>query len=317
MRGERDTPLLGRDSDLRENIELLRRILKTQNRLIREEVNPDLARVPRQLVLFTEVEGFLYGTDEVPGLLGDPELDGVTLMLSDNNRGYTRTLPTAAMRAHNGGFGMYYHQDMHGGAQSFEWIGSTYLPRLWEQMTMAYDYGVREIWITNIGDIGTQELGLSYFLDLAYDIDRWGGRDAAVTQTYLRQWLETQFAPVFAPQDLDRLARVEWDYTLLLERCKHESMHADTYHPVHFGEAEDALALCERIENDCDALRARCPDTALGAFVGLVGYPACATANLAKMCCWPGATNCTRGRTAWRPTAWPMRSASAWTATPC
>ena len=109
MRGERDTPLLGRDSDLRENIELLRRILKTQNRLIREEVNPDLARVPRQLVLFTEVEGFLYGTDEVPGLLGDPELDGVTLMLSDNNRGYTRTLPTAAMRAHNGGFGMYYH----------------------------------------------------------------------------------------------------------------------------------------------------------------------------------------------------------------
>lgn len=283
MRGERDTPLLGRDSDLRENIELLRRILKTQNRLIREEVNPDLARVPRQLVLFTEVEGFLYGTDEVPGLLGDPELDGVTLMLSDNNRGYTRTLPTAAMRAHNGGFGMYYHQDMHGGAQSFEWIGSTYLPRLWEQMTMAYDYGVREIWITNIGDIGTQELGLSYFLDLAYDVDRWGGRDAAVTQTYLRQWLETQFAPVFAPQDLDRLARVEWDYTLLLERCKHESMHADTYDPVHFGEAEDALALCERIENDCDALRARCPDTALGAFVGLVGYPACATANLAKM----------------------------------
>ena len=283
MRGERDTPLLGRDSDLRENIELLRRILKTQNRLIREEVDPDLARVPRQLVLFTEVEGFLYGTDEVPGLLGDPELDGVTLMLSDNNRGYTRTLPTAAMRAHNGGFGMYYHQDMHGGAQSFEWIGSTYLPRLWEQMTMAYDYGVREIWITNIGDIGTQELGLSYFLDLAYDVDRWGGRDAAVTQTYLRQWLETQFAPVFAPQDLDRLARVEWDYTLLLERCKHESMHADTYHPVHFGEAEDALALCERIENDCDALRARCPETALGAFVGLVGYPACATANLAKM----------------------------------
>lgn len=65
---------------------------------------------------------------------------------------------------------MYYHMDMHGGPMAFEWIGSTYLPKLWEQMTAAYEFGVQEIWVTNIGDIGTQEYGLSFFLDLAYDI---------------------------------------------------------------------------------------------------------------------------------------------------
>ena len=37
---------------------------------------------------------------------------------------------------------------------AFEWIGSTYLPKLWEQMTAAYEFGVQEIWVTNIGDIG-------------------------------------------------------------------------------------------------------------------------------------------------------------------
>ena len=60
MRGENDTAILGADATLADNIALLRAVLKTQNRLIREEIDPDPARVPRQLVLFTEVEQFLY-----------------------------------------------------------------------------------------------------------------------------------------------------------------------------------------------------------------------------------------------------------------
>ena len=82
-------------------------------------------------------------------------------MLSDNNHGSTRTLPSPEMRSHPGGYGMYYHMDMHGGPHSFEWVGATYPPKVWEEITAAYEYGVREIWVTNIGDIGTQEFGLS------------------------------------------------------------------------------------------------------------------------------------------------------------
>ena len=48
-------------------------------------------------------------------------------MLSDNNHGSTRTLPSPEMRSHPGGYGMYYHMDMHGGPHSFEWVGATYL----------------------------------------------------------------------------------------------------------------------------------------------------------------------------------------------
>ena len=39
-----------------------------------------------------------YSLFGVTGLIGDPELDGVTLMLSDNNHGSTRTLPSPEMR---------------------------------------------------------------------------------------------------------------------------------------------------------------------------------------------------------------------------
>ena len=91
MRGENDTAILGKDATLADNIELLRNVLRTQNRLIKENVNHDLNEVPRQMVLFTEVEEFFYGGNGVDGLMNDPELDGVTLMLSDNNHGSTKS----------------------------------------------------------------------------------------------------------------------------------------------------------------------------------------------------------------------------------
>lgn len=283
MRGENDTAILGKDATLEDNIELLRKVLRTQNRLLRETVNPDLSAIPRQIVLFTEVEEFFYGNKGVKGLMGDPELEGVTLMLSDNNHGATRTLPSAAMREHNGGYGMYYHMDMHGGPHSYQWIGSAYLPKIWEQMTMAYAFGVREIWVTNVGDIGTQEFGLSYFLDLAYDIEKWGGEDAAVTDTYTKDWICRTFGHAFAREDLDKLYEAVIGYTFLLARRKHEKINEWTYHPVHFGEADAVLKTCERLLEICGELKNKCPEDILGAFIALIFYPVCGTANLMKM----------------------------------
>lgn len=117
--GENDTAILGADATMEDNVSLLRRVLKTQNQLIRETINENLDEVPRMMVLFTEVEGFFYGDEKTKGLLDEPELEGVTLMLSDNNQGAARTLPTKAMRNHKGGYGMYYHMDMHGGPMAF------------------------------------------------------------------------------------------------------------------------------------------------------------------------------------------------------
>ena len=56
MRGEADTAILGREATLADNIDLLRRVLKTQNGLIKKHVNKDLDKVPRMLALYKEVE---------------------------------------------------------------------------------------------------------------------------------------------------------------------------------------------------------------------------------------------------------------------
>lgn len=283
MRGENDTAILGKEATLADNIALLRKVLKTQNQLIRETICEDLECVPRQIVLFTEVEEFFYGNEKVKGLMDDPELEGVTLMLSDNNQGSTRTLPSETMRNHKGGYGMYYHMDMHGGPHSFQWIGSTYLPKLWEQMTQAYEYGVREIWVTNIGDIGTQEYGLSYFLDLAYDMEKWGGRDAKITERYTKEWLFRNFSQCFQEQELAQLKEVFFAYTGLLARRKHEMMDEKVYHPLHFGEAKEVLEVSEWILDVCEKLKEKCLKEQMAAFISLIYYPACGTANLMKM----------------------------------
>jgi hypothetical protein len=283
MRGERDSKILGEDATLRDNIDLIRDVLKTQNELIRETIDDDLKKVPRQIVLFSEVEEFFYGTDKVPGLMHEPELEDVTLILSDNNVGYTRTLPSKEIVDHPGGFGMYYHMDMHGGPYSFKWIGATYLPRVWEQMTQAYDFGVRQIWVVNVGDIGTQELGLSYFLDLAYDIDKWGGMDAAITEEYMNEWTERQFGGMLPLSGRNKARKILWDYTALLEKRRHEIMNAKVYHPLHFGEADRILASSEEILKEAAALKKRIDETNLSAFISLLYYPACGTANLMKM----------------------------------
>ncbi len=281
MRGERDTAIMA-NASLAENIALLRDIFKTQNELLRKYVNPDLTKIPRQLVLFTEVEKFFYGDEETPGLITDPELDGVTVMFSDDNYGYTRTLPTEKMLSHNGGYGMYYHVDMHGGAYSYEWIGSTYLPRIWDQLSTTYDYGVDRIWVVNVGDICTQELEISYIMAMANDMDRYGSAHPNNCEEFVHNWVKTQFGAYFDEADLSVIERVIWNYTLILERRKHEIMNLSVYHPRHFSEAEDLYKLSDSVLSDCEYLLKSCPRRVYTGFYELIYYPAVGTANLMK-----------------------------------
>lgn len=281
MRGERDTAIMG-NATLAENIALLKDVIRTQNTLIKEEVNPDLTKVPRQIVLFTEVEKFYYGDENTPGLIEDPELDGITIMFSDNNHGYTRTLPAKSMLNHKGGYGMYYHVDMHGGSYSYEWIGATYLPRIQDQLTTTYDYGVREIWVVNVGDIATQELEMSFIMDMAYDMDKFGAANRNASEEYIKNWINTQFGGYFNSSEQEKVFDIVSTYTKILERRRHEIMNVDTYHPVHFGETYELIDMCDRVLKECEELLCTCSEKIKTGFYELVYYPAYGSCNLMK-----------------------------------
>lgn len=285
MRGEADTAIMGKNATLEDNIQLLRDVLKTQKKLIQEHVNPDLTKVPRMIALYKEVEEFFYGNEKTKGLMGAEELEDVILMLCDDNYGNLRTLPTEEMRKHAGGYGMYYHLDYHGWPVSYEWINSSYLPKIWEQMSMAYDFGVRELWMVNVGDIATQEFPLSFFLDMAYDFDRWGSRALNCTQEYTRKWVRQQFGSV-EEETQDTIADILEQYTKIIHRRRPEALNPETYHPVQEKESsrifEEAEQLLKKLQDVYETIEKTNPQN-LSAFIALVYYPAFGTMNLVKM----------------------------------
>ncbi len=283
MRGECDTAILGREATLKDNIDMLKDVLANQYQLMREEVNPDLDKIPRLLVMFSEVDKFYFGNKDTPGLRDTDLLDGVTIMMTDDNYGILRALPDESMRKHKGGLGLYYHFDFHGGPHCYEWVNENYLPRAWEQLTAAWEWGIRDVWIVNLGDMGLLEFPLNYFMDMAYDYDKYGSPSACNTQAWTHDWLYRQFGAWFIEKDMALMEQLVQDYTSLMARSRTERLKADTYHPTHYGEADELLAKSEEIIRNADELLSRCPKPIEGAFWELVYYSAVGSANVSRL----------------------------------
>lgn len=297
MRGERDSSMLGHDSTLKQNIELLKDIITEQRKLIAEHVNPDPKQVPLMLALYKEVEAYFYGDEETEGLKDWDGLDGVICMLCEDNYGNVRTLPTAQMLDHNGGWGMYYHCDYHGGPISYEWVNSSYLPKMWHHMTQVYEFGVHDLWVVNVGDLKFQEYPLSFFMDLAYDYESWGVSNPQAPEQYMDKWVQREFAGVgVAEQEL--ILQVLKGYTRLNHNRKPEAIQPDTYHPVHYAEAERVLAQSEELERKLEQLRVSLPEEMQPAFWQLLYYPAMGSLNVLQLNLYAGLNHWTADKRA-------------------
>lgn len=281
MRGERDTMMLGPDSTIQENVELLRKIITDQKKIIRDKGCDDM---PKMLALYKEVEGFYYGGNGVNGLRSWDGLDDTILLLSDDNFGNCRTLPTEDVRDRKAGWGLYYHFDYHGAPISYEWVNSTPLPKVWEQVSMAYDYGIRDLWIVNVGDIRPDELPLSYFMELAYDFEHMGTNHPNQTDEFLADWVEEQFGAYIQDETVkSTIADILREYARIHGMRRPEAMNPTIYHVSHFNETKKMIARCEALIQKTDAIKGQIPDESQAAFYGLVYYPAVAGMNLQLM----------------------------------
>lgn len=287
MRGERDTSMLGEDSDLKDNIELLKDIITKQRKLIKETVNQDLTKVPQLLALYKEVEDYFYGDEATPGLKDWNELDGVICMLCEDNFGHMRTLPTEDIRNRNGGFGMYYHFDYHGGPISYEWMTSTPFTKVWEQMTMAYDYGIKDVWIVNVGDLKFNEVPLSYFLSLAYDFEKWGTKAPNSSGDFTRELIRGTF-PTVSETMREKMAYVLKNYIAMNGLRRPESLHAGIYHPCNYLETDRMLEWAKDIEGMNEEIYVALDEVQQEAYYSLIYYPAKASTNLLKMHLYAG-----------------------------
>ncbi len=277
MRGEYDSILMG-DASLAENINTLKRIILAQQKLIKETG----VTLPQTLAVYKEVEQYFYGDKDTPGLMGWEALDDVILMLCEDNQGHMRGLPTKRMRSHKGGYGMYYHLDYHGGPVSFEWVNSTTLNEVWEEMTEAYESGIDQIWIVNVGDIKFNEIPLYYFLQLAYDFEKWGSGKLDSPTEFTEMFMREAF-PAENDENIKRLCALLTDAYRLNARIRPERVHAGVFDPLKDFELDRMINTAEELETRGKALNDLLSPESRTAFYSMILYPLLASTNLYLM----------------------------------
>ncbi|MCR5322716.1 MAG: glycosyl hydrolase 115 family protein [Lachnospiraceae bacterium] len=253
MRGERDSTILGENATLADNINVVKTAITAQKEILAEQEAKRGKKYPKMLALYKEVEPFYFGDETAEGLSEWDGLDDVILMLCEDNHNYTRTLSDPAISRHKGGLGMYYHVDYHGGPVSFEWINSTPLSTIWEQMTQAYEFGVKDLWILNVGDVKFNEFPLTYFMELAYDFEKWGSSAPNETDEYTVGLLKDFFGGILDKRGIAKAAQILTETVRLGSLRRPEALTPDTY-DLHNGEAFSILKRVDILEAAAEQL---------------------------------------------------------------
>jgi hypothetical protein len=263
MRGDGDEPMSRETATT-----LLEKIVTDQRQIIQEVTGKPAFEKPQLWALYKEVQDYYDKGMRVP--------DDVTLLLCDDNWGNIRKLPDLDAPKRKGGFGIYYHFDYVGGPRNYKWVNTNPLPRIWEQMHLAYQYNAREIWIVNVGDLKPMEFPISFFLDYAWNPE-------ALTldklNSYSKQWAKRTFGDKFANEIADFLEK----YAKYNARIKPELLTPDTYSLDNYNEFEtvvkDYNTLAQKAQSVYDKIEPAYKD----AYYQLVLYPILASANLNEL----------------------------------
>ncbi|MGZ3853278.1 MAG: glycosyl hydrolase 115 family protein [Flavisolibacter sp.] len=263
MRGDGDMPMTQGTATA-----LLERIVADQRKIIEEVTGKPASKTPQLWALYKEVQDYYDQGMRVP--------DDVTLLLCDDNWGNIRRLPKLTDKKRAGGYGIYYHFDYVGGPRNYKWINTNNIARVWEQMHLAYEYGVDKIWIVNVGDLKPMEFPISFFLDYAYNTKKWNEDNL---NAYFTQWAHEQFGDTHATEIGDLLRK----YSQYASRRKPELLDANTYSLFNYNEFSSVLQEWRELLQQAEKLNQSLPSEYRDAFFELVLHPIEAFENLHEL----------------------------------
>ncbi len=258
LRGANDTPMAPGGPEA--NMALLEKIVGAQRDIISEVVNPDVTKVPQVWCLYKEVMDYYNAGMRVP--------DDVTLLWAEDNWGNVRRLPTAEERKRSGGAGIYYHFDYHGGPRSYQWINTNPIPKIWDQMSLAKQYGADRVWIVNVGHFKGYELPIAVFSWI------WRGIPTAGRMTILMNLPgsgpEQQFGPEYADRHRRhpfQIHQIQWPAQTGAAGSRH------TYSLVNYQEFENVVADFDALATKAEEISGKLPEDERAAFYELVLFP--------------------------------------------
>ena len=194
MRGDGDVAMgAGNDAD---NMKTLSKVIASQRNIINKVYGKPASSVPQLWAIFTEVQRYYDAGFTVP--------DDVTLLLCDNNWGYIRRIGRDFERKRKGGLGLYYHIDMNGGPWNDRWVNTTTVPKLRQQLNLAYKTGLDRIWIINVGDLKPKEMPIDFIMKYAWNPDAIQPGDE---KAYQEEFAESIFGKEYASEIADIISK--------------------------------------------------------------------------------------------------------------
>ena len=274
MRGDGDTPM-GKGND-EENIRVLKGVIEGQRKIIGDVYGKKPSEIPQLWAIFTEVQRYYDAGFTVP--------DDVTLLFCDNNWGQIRRIGPDKERKRKGGLGLYYHIDMNGGPASDRWVNTTTIPKLREQLNLAYQTGIDRIWIINVGDLKPKEFPIDFIMRYAWNPDSITAGDEAA---YTLEWAKHIFGEKHAVEIADIVSKYS-KYNLLR---KAEVQHPEIFSHINYRESDKMLEQWHELVNRAEVLEHKLDSELRDAYYQLVLYPVKASAGVAEIYIAAGKNN--------------------------
>ena len=273
MKGTDDIVTIGMRGDGDEamsanaDTKLLENIIDNQRRIIKEVTGKPAEKTTQVWALYKEVQDYYDAGLRVP--------DDVMILISDDNWGDIRRVPTAAERKRKGGWGIYYHVDYVGAPRNTKWLNVTQTQQMFEQLSLAYDFGIERMWILNVGDLKPMEYPITLFMDMA-----WSPKDYTV-QT-VTDHTRNFFRSVFCNCVAEEAADIYNQNCQYMARVTPEMLDARTYN-IETGEWKQVADEYQRLELRALRLYEKIPAEARDFYRQLILFPVQAMANLYDM----------------------------------
>jgi len=280
LRGIHDGPMLGAKS-VGEQKTALADIIKDQRDMLAKYVNPEVKNIPQVFIPYKEVLDVYNAGLKVP--------DDVTLMWCDDNYGYVNHFPSAEENSRKGGNGIYYHVSYWGRPHDYIWLATIHPALLYTQMKKAYDHGIRDLWILNVGDIKPAEYLIELYMDMAWNINAIEDNEKGL-QKHLGDWLAREFgdanAKVLLPvmNEYYRLAYIRKPEFMGNTRVEEtDSLYKIVKDlPWSRETVEDRISHYTKIENTVVGLSKKISGDKYSSWFQLVEYPVRAAAEMNK-----------------------------------
>ena len=245
-----------------ERVALMQQAIDDQRDMLRRNIKKPIQEIPQVLCTYEEVLEAYHNGLKVP--------EDVTLLWSDDKHGYCRNLCNPEEMKRKGGAGIYYHLSYHGDPASWIWLSPLSTAFLSTELTKAYTYGARKIWVFNVGDIKPAEKEISFVMDLAWDINRWKPSEA---HNYIKYWAAKTFGSCVAQE----IADIQAGYYRLQAAGKDAHVWFVNYSTEQI---EHRIAEWRALKAHATELASRIPESLKNAYFELISYPVCGAAMI-------------------------------------